>query len=418
MTQLQRRPNYEPRYLARGSGGPGGCGLLGFGGAGGPGEGPKLEVHKMVVQTLNQNLVPRRSILQASLRIVPQLATIVDLMSRHVDRTSFHSTPLTSDFLSDCIRIASFVYSFRIAEFAYTQIILPRLLSLTGAKAQLFASQYVPTLSLNGVHFETKYFALIGADVLARAMLHKANKELVELRGRVTELQKYPHSTPHFLHKSPSSQSSVPHISLRHSTSFIASETTPRFPSCIHLGPLAQPPLAPGIRLETGSGTPRWKGNLAELEVLQIEVRDGAAPGKVEVKLEMSSSFQVYNYLGKKQSFFSRSKHKAYHPSTPVHAITLALCAPTLLSEIAPCPQPINCGPDPHPLLPASSSVSSPPSLHLLAVLWLPLPKEPPKTGHDRSTSRKGTEDSEGNRRAKETKQKPQGQISRGKKTE
>ncbi|KAJ6474331.1 hypothetical protein C8R45DRAFT_1011336 [Mycena sanguinolenta] len=120
--------------ISGGSGGSGGRRMLGFGGAGGSGEGPKLEVHKMVVGTLTQHLVPRRSILQTVVVPVHLAATISDFVSKHIGGKSFsYSMPSANEFLLDALRIASFVYSFRIAEFAYTEIVLPRLASLSGA---------------------------------------------------------------------------------------------------------------------------------------------------------------------------------------------------------------------------------------------------------------------------------------------
>ncbi|KAJ6474360.1 hypothetical protein C8R45DRAFT_1011386 [Mycena sanguinolenta] len=122
--------------IAGGSGGSGGRGILGIGGHGGPGEGPKFQAHKIVVETLIQNLVERpRSVLRASLRVVPQVVMLVDLVSKHVGRiSSSDSMTSSNEFLLEALRVVSWVSSFRIAEYAYTRLILPRLATLSGGE--------------------------------------------------------------------------------------------------------------------------------------------------------------------------------------------------------------------------------------------------------------------------------------------
>ncbi|KAJ6474327.1 hypothetical protein C8R45DRAFT_1077624 [Mycena sanguinolenta] len=128
---LPQSPDEATFQISGGTGGDGGDAGT-SGGPGGTGEGPTLGARNIVVKPVFHNLVEQPSAaLQASLLAVPQLGTkLVDKIFKHSGRTSLYSMTLSNEFLLEALRIASFVYSFRAAEFAYTQLVFPRLLSL------------------------------------------------------------------------------------------------------------------------------------------------------------------------------------------------------------------------------------------------------------------------------------------------
>ncbi|KAJ6452613.1 hypothetical protein C8R45DRAFT_1040378 [Mycena sanguinolenta] len=130
---IQQPPDEASFPISGGMGGDGGGGGI-SGGGGGTGEGPTLGARNIMVKPVFHNLVEQPSaVLQASLLAVPHLAAkLVDQISRHIGRSDSMTLAKANEFLLEALRIASFVYSFRIAEFAYTQIVLPRLASFSG----------------------------------------------------------------------------------------------------------------------------------------------------------------------------------------------------------------------------------------------------------------------------------------------
>ncbi|KAF7373811.1 Stress response protein NST1 [Mycena sanguinolenta] len=125
-------PEFRP-HISGGRGGDGGDGGI-LGGHGGVGEGPTLGARSIVVNPSFQNLVEQPNpVFQASLLAVLQLTTkALDKISQNFGRTSLFFRISSNEFLLDALRIVSFVYSFRIADFVYTRIVFPRLASLAG----------------------------------------------------------------------------------------------------------------------------------------------------------------------------------------------------------------------------------------------------------------------------------------------